>query len=44
MTFKPKDAAKAPVVMKAYEFKAPGVLMGMYNTDASITSFAEACF
>ena len=30
--------------MKAYEFKAPGVLMGMYNTDASITSFAEACF
>lgn len=44
ITFKPKDAAKAPVQMKAYEFKAPGVLMGMYNTDASITSFAEACF
>ena len=44
MTFKPKDAGKAPTVMKAYEFKGPGVLMGMYNTDESIISFAEACF
>ena len=44
ITFKPKDASKAAVEMKAYEFKAPGVLMGMYNTDSSITSFAEACF
>jgi len=30
--------------MKAYQFKGPGVLMGMYNTEESITSFAEACF
>ena len=30
--------------MKAYEFKEPGVLMGMYNTDSSITEFAESCF
>jgi|Transcript_11862 isocitrate dehydrogenase len=44
MTFKPKDASKPAVEMKAYEFKGPGVLMGMYNTDDSITSFAEACF
>ncbi len=44
MTFKPKDASKPAVEMKAYEFKNPGILMGMYNTDASITSFAEACF
>ena len=44
LTFKPKDASKAPVEMKAYQFKGPGVLMGMYNTDESITSFAEACF
>ncbi len=26
------------------EFKGPGVLQGMHNTDASITSFAHACF
>ena len=44
MVFKPKDASKPAVEMKAYEFKTPGVLMGMYNTDASITSFAESCF
>ena len=44
ITFKPKDANKPPVEMKAYEFKNPGVLMGMYNTDASITGFAESCF
>ena len=27
-----------------HEFKGPGVLQGMHNTDASITSFAHACF
>ncbi len=27
-----------------HEFQGPGVLMGMHNTDASITSFARACF
>ncbi|MDR0647851.1 MAG: NADP-dependent isocitrate dehydrogenase [Synergistaceae bacterium] len=26
------------------EFKAPGVAMGMHNTDASISSFARSCF
>jgi len=44
MTFTPKDKTKAPVEMKAYEFKGPGVLMGMYNTDESITAFAHSCF
>ncbi|MCR5595960.1 MAG: NADP-dependent isocitrate dehydrogenase [Lachnospiraceae bacterium] len=27
-----------------HEFIGPGVLQGMHNTDASITSFAHACF
>ena len=27
-----------------FGFKTPGVLMGMYNKDDSITSFARACF
>ena len=44
ITFKPRDASKPPVEMKAYTFEGPGVLMGMYNTDESIVSFAESCF
>lgn len=27
-----------------HEFKGPGILQGMHNTDASITSFAHSCF
>lgn len=27
-----------------FDFKGPGVILGMYNTDASIASFARACF
>ena len=27
-----------------YDFECPGVLMGQYNKDASITSFARSCF
>ncbi len=27
-----------------YDFKSPGVALAMYNTDASITSFARSCF
>lgn len=27
-----------------FEFKAPGILQGIHNTDASIESFARACF
>ena len=44
MTFKPKNPASPPTEMKAYTFKNPGVLMGMYNTDESITGFAHSCF
>jgi len=44
MTFKPKNPQSAPTEMKAYTFKNPGVLMGMYNTDESITGFAHSCF
>jgi len=44
LVFKPKDATKKPVEMKAYDFPGSGVMMGMYNTDASITSFAHTCF
>lgn len=27
-----------------YEFKGPGVILGMHNTDQSITNFARTCF
>lgn len=27
-----------------HDFEEPGIIMGMHNTDASITSFAHACF
>lgn len=30
--------------MTVYDFKSPGVLMGMYNTDESITGFAHSSF
>ena len=30
--------------MDVYDFKGPGVLMGMYNTDESIRGFAHASF
>ncbi len=32
-----------PVRLTVHEFKGPGVLMGMHNTDASIRSFARSC-
>ena len=44
MTFKPKDLSKDSTVMKVYDFKGSGVLMGMYNTDDSIRGFAESSF
>jgi isocitrate dehydrogenase len=44
MVYKPKDASKKPVEMKVYDFPSSGVLMGMYNLDASIRSFAHTCF
>jgi len=44
MTFKPKDEKKEAVSMKVYDFPSPGVLMGMYNIDSSISAFAHSCF
>jgi len=32
-----------PRTVVVHEFKGPGVVMGMHNTDASIRSFARAC-
>ena len=43
IVYKPADGSE-PTTMEVYEFKGPGVLMGMYNTDESITGFAHASF
>lgn len=43
MTFTPEDGSE-PEKMEVYNFKGPGVLMGMYNTDESIYGFAHSCF
>ena len=43
MTFVPKSGAK-PTEWEVYQFKGPGIVMGMYNTDESIEAFAHACF
>ncbi len=43
MTFTPADGGGA-ITHEVFDFKAPGIAMGMYNLDASIKGFAEACF
>ncbi len=43
LLFTPKDGGN-PIDHEVFEFKAPGVAMGMYNLDASIQGFARACF
>jgi len=43
MSFTPKNGGKA-TEFEVYQFKGPGVIMGMYNTDESIEAFAHACF
>src|SRR5690606_6490758 len=43
MTFVPEDGS-APVEHEVFKFPSGGVLMGMYNLDASIEGFARACF
>ena len=43
MQFVPKSGAK-PVDFQVYDFKGPGVMMGMYNTEESIVAFAHSCF
>ncbi|MGA2545546.1 MAG: NADP-dependent isocitrate dehydrogenase [Rectinemataceae bacterium] len=38
------DGGGDPSRLAVHRFAGPGVLMGMHNTDASIASFAKACF
>jgi isocitrate dehydrogenase len=43
MTFAPADGGK-PTTYEVFDAPGPGVAMGMYNLDASIRDFAQACF
>lgn len=43
LVFKPKDGSEI-VEYPVYNFEGPGVGLSMYNTDASITDFAESSF
>ena len=43
MTFTPADGSE-PSSFEVFNFKGAGVMMGMYNTDESITEFAHSCF
>ena len=43
MKFVPEDGSTG-FETTAYNFKGPGCLLGMYNTSASITTFAHTCF
>lgn len=42
LVFEGVDGQREEIVV--HEFKGPGVLQGMHNTDKSITSFAHSCF
>ena len=43
LTFQPEDGG-APEVHEIFDFTGPGIAMGMYNLDESISGFARACF
>ena len=43
LTYVPADGS-APQVHEVFDFKGPGVAMGMYNLDDSIEGFARSCF
>jgi isocitrate dehydrogenase len=43
LTFTPQNGG-APTEYELFAFKGPGVAMGMYNVDESISGFARACF
>jgi len=43
IVFTPEDGSPKSV-LNVYDFKGPGVLSGMYNTDESIEGFAHSCF
>ncbi|TAN41075.1 MAG: NADP-dependent isocitrate dehydrogenase [Nitrospirae bacterium] len=42
IVFTPADGS-AKTVLKIHDFKNPGVVMGMHNTEKSIRSFAKSC-
>ena len=42
MVYEPVGGEKQ--TFEVFDFKGPGVAMGMYNVDESITGFARACF
>lgn len=43
LVFTPADGGE-PIRLTIQDFKGPGILQGIHNTDKSITSFAKACF
>ncbi len=43
MTYQPSDGGPAQN-FEVFDFKGPGIAMGMYNVDESIEGFARACF
>jgi isocitrate dehydrogenase len=43
IVFTPADGTK-PVRQTIHQFTGPGIIQGIHNTDASIESFARACF
>jgi isocitrate dehydrogenase len=43
LTFTPSDGGQ-PTKLTIHEFKGPGIIQGIHNTDKSILSFAKACF
>ena len=43
MTFTPADGS-APIVKEVIKTNGPGIAMGMFNLDSSISGFARACF
>lgn len=43
MTFTPHDGSEKTEI-EVFDFKTPGVALGMYNLDESISGFAHSCF
>jgi isocitrate dehydrogenase len=43
LMFTPADGGQ-PIKQTIHEFKGPGIIQGIHNTDKSISSFAKACF
>jgi len=43
IVFTPASGSEGTVSLVIHEFKGPGVIMGIHNTEKSIRSFAKAC-